>query len=237
MIWVYQTHVFESGQIVLKELKGTYFDAYLWQTMWNHAKKSMEELKLPDSVFLQGDGRSSGLKTLKTAKTMKTKTPVSQNFQILWPTQGGTMWKGMARAFRKCVTYGGGVVLIHSYKPSKSVQISINFSVERRRHKKITLVQFWDLRSVTNRSSAQWGCLQLLFVAEPNLQNWMSVIFLWRLLLSMTKQFFPTLSTSARYNTVCKAHYPLMLYIFLTVRTSAFIWWYPGYMLHKQNLN
>ena len=52
------------------------------------------------------------------------------------------MSKGMARAFRKCVTYGGGVVLIHSYRPSKSVQISINFSVDRRRPKKITLGQF-----------------------------------------------------------------------------------------------
>ena len=41
----------------------------------------MEELKLPDSVFLQGDGRSSVLKMLKTTKTRKTKTPVSQIFQ------------------------------------------------------------------------------------------------------------------------------------------------------------
>ena len=199
--------------------------------MWNHAKKSMEELKLPYSMFLQGDGRSSVLKTLKTAKTRETKTPVSQIFQILWPTQGGTMWKGMARAFRKCVTYGGGVVLIHSYRPSKSVQISINFSVDRRCPQKITLVQFWKLCSVTNRSSSQWGCLQLIFVTEPNFQNWRSVIFWGHLLFSMTKHFFPTLSTSAGYNTVCKAHYPLMLYIFLTVRTSAFTWWYPGYML------
>ena len=61
--------------------------------------------------------------------------------------------------------------------------------------------------------------------------------FFERLLFTGTKQFFPTLSTLAGYNTVCKAHHPLMLYIFLTVRTSAFIWWYPGYMLHKQNLN
>jgi len=38
-------------------------------------KKSMEELKLPDSVFLQGDDRSSVLDTLKTTKTRKTKTP------------------------------------------------------------------------------------------------------------------------------------------------------------------
>ena len=160
MIWVYQTHVFESGQMVLKELKGIYFDAYLCQTMWNHAKEINGRAQTSRfSVFTRGRQELSVLKTLKTTKTRKTKTPVSQNFQILWPTQGGTMWKSMARAFRKCVTYGGGVVLIHSYRPSKSVQISINFSVDRRRPKKITLAQFWDLRSVTNRSSAQWGCL------------------------------------------------------------------------------
>ena len=68
MIWVYQTHVFESGQIVLKELKGTYFDAYLWQTMWNHAKKSMEESKHSDSVFLQWDCAENAQKTLKLVK-------------------------------------------------------------------------------------------------------------------------------------------------------------------------
>ena len=43
----------ESGQMVLKKVKLTYFDAYLWQTMWNHAKKSMEGSKLSDLVFLQ----------------------------------------------------------------------------------------------------------------------------------------------------------------------------------------
>ena len=79
MIWVYQTHVFESGQMVLKELKGTYFDAYLWQTMWNHAKKSMEELKLPDLVFLQGDGRSSVLETLEYIHIFFSNHPYAPN--------------------------------------------------------------------------------------------------------------------------------------------------------------
>ena len=36
--WVRQGGESESGQIVLKKVKWTYFDAYLWQTMWNHAK-------------------------------------------------------------------------------------------------------------------------------------------------------------------------------------------------------
>ena len=53
MIWVRQTRIFESGQMSLKKVKVTYFDANLCQTMWNHAKKSMEGSKLSDLVFLQ----------------------------------------------------------------------------------------------------------------------------------------------------------------------------------------
>ena len=44
---------FKSGQIVVKKVKWTYFDAYQWQTMWNYTKKSMEGSKLSDLVFLQ----------------------------------------------------------------------------------------------------------------------------------------------------------------------------------------
>ena len=39
IIWVRRGHESESGQMVLKNVKLTYFDAYLSQTMWNHAKK------------------------------------------------------------------------------------------------------------------------------------------------------------------------------------------------------
>ena len=44
---------FKSGQMVVKKVKWTYFDAYLWQPMWNYTKKSMEGSKLSDLVFLQ----------------------------------------------------------------------------------------------------------------------------------------------------------------------------------------
>ena len=43
----------ESGQMVSKKVKLTYFDVYLSQTMWNHTKKSMKGLKQPTLVFLQ----------------------------------------------------------------------------------------------------------------------------------------------------------------------------------------
>ena len=52
-IWVREMDESESGQMVLEKVKGTFFDAYLWQTMWNHAKKSVEGSKLSDLVFLQ----------------------------------------------------------------------------------------------------------------------------------------------------------------------------------------
>ena len=52
--WVSQGGESESGQMVLKKVKWTYFDAYLCQTMWNHAKKTMKKLKRPNWLFLQG---------------------------------------------------------------------------------------------------------------------------------------------------------------------------------------
>ena len=52
-IWVREMDKSESGQMLLEKVKWTFFDAYLWQTMWNHAKKSMEGSKLSDLVFLQ----------------------------------------------------------------------------------------------------------------------------------------------------------------------------------------
>ena len=53
IIWVREIEESESGQTVLEKVKWTSFDAYLWQTIWNHAKKSMEGSKLSDLVFLQ----------------------------------------------------------------------------------------------------------------------------------------------------------------------------------------
>ena len=52
-IWVREMDESESGQMVLEKVKWTFFDVYLWQTMWNHAKKSMEGSKLSDLLFLQ----------------------------------------------------------------------------------------------------------------------------------------------------------------------------------------
>ena len=71
----------------------------------NMQKKSVKELKRPNSVFYAGYVRSSVLKTQKTRKTRKTKTWITQNFPIVWPIQGSTMSKSMPRAFQKCGTF------------------------------------------------------------------------------------------------------------------------------------
>ena len=99
--------------------------------------------------FYKGTSVTSGA-LLKKLSTRKTKTPISQFFPILWPIKGGTMSRCTARAFRKCVTYGGGDDLIHSYGPSKSVQISIIFSVGLRCPKKQHSSNFviWGLKRI-----------------------------------------------------------------------------------------
>ena len=48
-------------------------------------KKSMEESKLSDLVFLQWDVRSSVLKTPKNTKTRETKMQITQFFEKVWP--------------------------------------------------------------------------------------------------------------------------------------------------------
>ena len=114
-------------------MKWTYFDAYLCQTMWNHAKKSMKRLKRPNSLFLQGEVSSA---VLKTWKTRETKTRITQNFQILNHIQGTTIGKLTSWGFRKCGSFGPGEFLKRSYWLSKSSNFSIFFESKMRCQKK-----------------------------------------------------------------------------------------------------
>ena len=60
---------------------------------------------------------------LKTPETRETKTRITQNFELVWPIQGRTMWKLTSWGFRKCGSFGDLEVLNHSYRLSKSGQI------------------------------------------------------------------------------------------------------------------
>ena len=119
--------------MVLKKVKWTYFDAYLCQTMWNNAKKSMKRLKRPNSLFLQGEVSSA---VLKTWKTRETKTRITQNFQILNHIQGTTIGKLTSWGFRKCGSFCPGEFLKRSYWLSKSSNFSIFFKSKMRCQKK-----------------------------------------------------------------------------------------------------
>ena len=108
--------------------------------MWNPTKKSMKKFKRQNSLFLQWEVSSS---VLKTWKTMKTKTRITQNFQILYHIQGTTMWKSKSRAFRKCGTFWVYDFLKGSYWLSKFSHFSIFFNSKMRRCKKKTRPKFW----------------------------------------------------------------------------------------------
>ena len=121
--------------MVLKKVKWTYFDAYLCQTMWNNAKKSMKRLKRPNSLFLQGEVSSA---VLKTWKTRETKTRITQNFQILNHIQGTTIGKLTSWGFRKCGSFCPGEFLKQSYWLSKyshfSFFLKAKCGVTKKRH-------------------------------------------------------------------------------------------------------
>ena len=72
--WVRQGDESESAKIVFKQVKWTFFDAYLWQTMWNHAKKingRVQTFKL--SVFTMGRQELCAENAQKTPKLEKLK--------------------------------------------------------------------------------------------------------------------------------------------------------------------
>ena len=79
-------------------------------------KKTMEESKHSDSVFLQWDCAENAK---RNTKTRETKTQITQNFEKVWPIQSGTMWKLTSWGFRKCGSFWRLELLNHSYQPPK----------------------------------------------------------------------------------------------------------------------
>ena len=72
---------------------------------------------------------------LKTPETRETKTRITQNFELVWPIQGRTMWKLTSWGFRKCGSFRDLEVLNHSYRLSKSGQIQKKkIGVTKKRH-------------------------------------------------------------------------------------------------------
>ena len=83
---------------------------------------------------------------LKTPKTRKIKTHLTQNFELVWPIQGRTMWKLTSWGFQKCDSFRDLEILKQSYGPPKSTQISVLKKAEMVRWKKKTRPQFSKFR-------------------------------------------------------------------------------------------
>ena len=156
--------------------------------MWNNTKKSMEGLKLSDSVFSQWDVRSSLLKSMKTRQT---KTWITQNFKLVWPIQGRTMWKLTSWGFRKCGTFRDLEVLNQSYRLSKSSQIWKKNISENGCQKKITRAQFLIKSLFLLREVSKLDLKTSLRRNKVLKKNCGRVFFLWHPLFSVTSPLLP----------------------------------------------
>ena len=109
---------------------------------------------------------------LKTMKTRQTKTYITQNFELVWPIQGRTMWKLTSWGFQKCGTFRVLKVLNQSYWLSKSGEISKKKSASQKKdtrpilriearneHQQLPIGLSWvDVRFGT-QFSLLWPCL------------------------------------------------------------------------------
>ena len=123
---------------------------------------------------------------LKTWKTRKTKTWITQNFQILYHIQGTTMWKSTSSAFQKCGTFCVYDFLKGSYWLSKFSNISIFFDIQNRCHKKKTRPQFWVFRVDVESGRKKVGFPSADSVATLKTQNCGRDFFLWHRLFLVT---------------------------------------------------
>ena len=142
-------------------------------------KKIDEKAQTAKFTVLQGEISSA---VLKTWKTRKTKTWITQFFQILYAIQGTTMSTLTSQGFRKCGTFWVYDFLKGSYWLSKSSQISRKKMGRRRCYKKKELPQFWVFGSETNSRCSPPYELPWLFVSCPKNQNCDRVFFLQHLL-------------------------------------------------------
>ena len=101
-------------------------------------KKMMEKLKRQNSLFLQCKVSSV---VLKTWKTRETKTQITQNFQILYPIQGGYHVKAYVPRIPKMWYFLGLAVFIVELLALKVRSNSKKKSRKKIMSKKITRAQ------------------------------------------------------------------------------------------------
>jgi len=113
---------------------------------------------------------------LKTPETRETKTRITQNFELVWPIQGRTMWKLTSWGFRKCGSFRDLEVLNHSYRLSKSGQIQKKkIGVPKKRHghnnEFETLIRNQRVPIRGGYTLIQWQRSKLIIVAVSFFRN------------------------------------------------------------------
>ena len=126
--------------------------------------------------FYNGRSLTDRSSLLKTQKTRETKMWITQNFELVWPIQGRTMWKLTSWGFQKCGTFRDLEVLNHSYRLSKSGQIQTwEGGVAKKRHGHN--IEFWALTrnqrgtNMVGSTLIQWQRSKLIIVAVSFFRN------------------------------------------------------------------
>ena len=156
-------------------------------------------------------------------KTRETKTHFYQCFPLVWPKQGKPCERARPDVCEmlSCSSFEG-------FEP-ELLAVKVWWKLKKKFYgeealKKITRPQDRFLSSETNSTAFSHGGDDMLFVSELKTQNCGRVIFFWRLVFSMTDQFFRTRPSLTAYNSRSKPHTPNKFHIFGNVRTWGFTW-------------
>ena len=157
-------------------------------------------------------------------------------FVVTVPKSGVPPWESSGPELSENVVLFGCRSLQRGVIAAQSQQF-LNFgsvSKIKRCHKKKSRAQFWFFGSAMNRRSCPPYGVPLLFMAGPKNQNCGRVFFLLRLLWpNFFLKFDLTLTAN---NSPLKSRTPKKYHIFGILRTSAFLWSYPGYGTVFDNL-
>ena len=93
---------------------------------------------------------------------------------------------------------------------------------------------FQNFGSISNQHGAKWVSLPLIQYGAEILKILAVFFFFWRLVISMTDQFFRTHPSLTAYSSRSKPHTPNKLHIFGKLWTWAFAWSYPGFFFFEQ---
>ena len=137
----------ESGQMVPEKVKWAYYDVYLSQTMWNQTKKSLKQLKRPNSLishWFPVEMVHNGPKLCKRKRFFL----CCKNLTSCW--------------FRQCDGFCCYDFLDRSYCCSKSSQISGFFLAKWRRNKNKYAFNFEFHTSIFNQGGANRYVFRLI---------------------------------------------------------------------------